>query len=82
MLSLYNILICLVAAVLYAAVNNFEPNSRHASVLKALITALAVAAILAHLMPFFGITLSALRNHAPNSIPNNHCLSDNLGHRR
>jgi hypothetical protein len=49
-LSLYNILICLVAAVLYVAVNNLEPNRRHAFALKVAIIALAVAAILSHLM--------------------------------
>jgi hypothetical protein len=49
-LSLYNILICLVAAALYVAVNKLEPNRHHASALKALIIALAVVAILAHLM--------------------------------
>jgi hypothetical protein len=39
----------LVAAVLYVAVNNIEPNRRHATALKLLIIALAVVAILAHL---------------------------------
>jgi hypothetical protein len=48
MLSPYNILICLVAAVLYVAVNNLEPNSRDATGLKILIIGLAGAAILAH----------------------------------
>jgi hypothetical protein len=50
MLSPYNILICLVAAILYVALNNLKPNRRAASALKALIIALAAAAILAHLM--------------------------------
>jgi hypothetical protein len=50
MLSLYNILICSVAAVLYAAVNNLEPNRRHASVLKLLIVILAGVTILTHLV--------------------------------
>jgi hypothetical protein len=49
-LSLYNILICLVAAVLYVAVNKLEPNHRHASALKTMIIALAIVAVLAHLM--------------------------------
>jgi len=50
-LSLYNLIICLVAAVLYVAVNKVEPNSRDAAGLKILIIGLAGAAILAHLMP-------------------------------
>jgi hypothetical protein len=49
-LSLYNILICIVAAVLYAAVSKIEPNRRYAVALKVLIIGMAVAAILAHLM--------------------------------
>jgi hypothetical protein len=40
----------LIAAVLYVAVNKLEPNRRQASALKVLIIALAVVAILAHLM--------------------------------
>jgi hypothetical protein len=40
----------LVAAVLYVAVNNLEPNRRYASALKILIITLAVVAFLAHLM--------------------------------
>jgi len=48
-LSLYNIVICLVAAVLYVAVNNTEPNQHAATALKALIIALTVVTILAHL---------------------------------
>ena len=32
-LSLYNIIICLVAALLYVAVNNVEPNRREATTL-------------------------------------------------
>jgi hypothetical protein len=39
----------LVAAVLYVAVNNIEPNRRHAAGLKILIIGTAGAAILAHL---------------------------------
>jgi hypothetical protein len=35
---------------LYVAVNNLEPNRRHAFVLKVLIITLALAAILTHLM--------------------------------
>jgi hypothetical protein len=36
-LSFYSFMICLVAVVLYGAVNKLEPNRRHASVLKILI---------------------------------------------
>jgi hypothetical protein len=50
-LSLYNLIICLVAAALYVAVNKIEPNRRAATALKLAIVILAVAAILAHLMP-------------------------------
>jgi hypothetical protein len=49
-LGLYSFIICLVAAVLYVAVNNLEPNRRHAFVLKVLIVILAGAAILTHLV--------------------------------
>jgi hypothetical protein len=49
-LSLYGFIICLVAAVLYVAVNNLEPNRRYASALKIVIITLAVVAFLAHLM--------------------------------
>jgi len=49
-LGLYSLIISLVAAVLYVAVNNLEPNRRHAFVLKVLIITLALAAILTHLM--------------------------------
>jgi hypothetical protein len=49
MFSLYNILICLVAAVLYVAVNKLEPNPRDAAGLKILIIGVAGAVILAHL---------------------------------
>ena len=49
-LSLYNFVVCLVAAVLFVVVNNLEPNRRLASVLKIAIIAVAFAAILAHLM--------------------------------
>jgi hypothetical protein len=48
-LSLYNLIICSVAAVLYVVVNEFEPNRRLASALKLVIVAVAVAAILGHL---------------------------------
>jgi hypothetical protein len=41
----------LVAAMLYVAVNNLEPDRREATALKILIIGLAGAAILAHLMP-------------------------------
>jgi hypothetical protein len=49
-LSLYGFIICLVAVVLYVAVNNLESNRRYASALKILIITLAVLAFLAHLM--------------------------------
>ena len=49
-LSLYNLVICVVAAVLYVAVNKHEPSRRIASALKVLIVTLAVAAIVRHLM--------------------------------
>ena len=48
-LSLSNIVICLVAAVLYVAVNEFEPNLRLASALRIAIVAVGVAAIFSHL---------------------------------
>jgi hypothetical protein len=48
-LSLYNIVICLVAAALYVVVNELEPNRRLASALRIVIVAVAVAAILGHL---------------------------------
>ena len=49
-LILYSFIICLVAAVLYVAVNNLESNRRYASALKILIITLAVVVLLAHLM--------------------------------
>jgi hypothetical protein len=49
-LSLYSFIICLVAAMLYVAVNNVEPNRREATTLKLLIIGLAGAAILTHLV--------------------------------
>jgi len=49
-LSLSNIVICSVAALLYVAVNEFKPNRRLASAVKVVIVAVAVAAILGHLM--------------------------------
>ena len=49
-LSLSNIVICSVAAVLYMAVNEFEPNRRLAPALRIVIVAVAVAAIFRHLM--------------------------------
>jgi multisubunit Na+/H+ antiporter MnhB subunit len=52
-LSLSNIVICSVAAVLYAAVNEFEPNRRLASALKLVIVAVGVGAIFSHLDPGF-----------------------------
>jgi len=47
--GLYVLIICLVAAVLYAAVEAYDPNRRLASSLKRVIVAVAVAAILGHL---------------------------------
>jgi energy-converting hydrogenase Eha subunit C len=47
MLTLYSVVICVIAAVLYLAVNKHEPSRRVASALKVLI---AVAAIVGHLM--------------------------------
>jgi hypothetical protein len=49
-LSLYNLIICVVAAALYVAVNEVEPNRRLASALRIVIVAVAVAAIFSHLM--------------------------------
>jgi len=43
--GLYSFIICLVAALLYVAVNNLEPNRREATALKILIIGLAGAAI-------------------------------------
>jgi len=48
--GLYSFIICLVAAMLYVAVNDIEPNRRHATALKALIIVLAVLAIVSRLM--------------------------------
>ena len=48
-LGLYSLIISLVAAVLYVAVNNLEPDRREATALKILIIGLAGVAILAHL---------------------------------
>jgi hypothetical protein len=49
-LSLYSLIICLVAAVLVVAVNKLEPNRREATTVKLLIIGLAGAAIIAHWM--------------------------------
>ena len=49
-LNLYNVIVCLVAAVLCIVVNRHEPNRRLASALKIAIIAVAVAAVLDHLM--------------------------------
>jgi len=49
LLGLYIVIVCLVAAVLYAVVDAHEPNRRLASALKRTIVAVAVAAILGHL---------------------------------
>ena len=48
-LSLYNFIICVVAAALYVMVNELEPNRRLASAIRIVIVAAAVAAILGHL---------------------------------
>jgi hypothetical protein len=50
-LSLYDFIICLVAAVLYVAVDKLEPNHRDATGMKILIIGTAGAVILAHWMP-------------------------------
>ena len=49
-LSLYSIVICALAAVLYAVVNEHEPDRRLALTLKTLIIILVVAAIVRHWM--------------------------------
>jgi hypothetical protein len=49
-LNLYNVIVCLVAAVLCIVVNRHKPNRRLASALKIAIVTVAVAAILAHLI--------------------------------
>ena len=49
-LSLYSIVLCVVAAVLYVAVNEHEPNRRVAFALKMFIVILVVAAIVHHWM--------------------------------
>jgi hypothetical protein len=49
-LGLYILIICLLAAVLYVAVNHLEPDRREATALKILIIGLAGVAILAHLI--------------------------------
>jgi hypothetical protein len=49
LVSVYTVVICVVAAVLLLAVNRLEPNRRVASGLKIAIVAVAVAAILAYL---------------------------------
>jgi hypothetical protein len=43
--------ISFVAALLFVAVNNIEPNGRYASVLKLLIVFVSVAAIAGRVMP-------------------------------
>jgi hypothetical protein len=43
-LSVYNLIICSVAAVLYVTVDGLEPNRRLASALKVVVVAVAVAA--------------------------------------
>ena len=57
-LSLSNIVICLVAAALYVAVNELEPNRRLASALRIVIVAVAVAAILGHLTRYPALVLA------------------------
>ena len=42
--------ICVVAAILFVAVNEIEPHRRLASALRIVIVAVGVAALLAHLM--------------------------------
>ena len=50
MLALYSVVIYMIAAVLYVAVNKHEPNRRVAAALKFLIVTCAIAAIVGHLM--------------------------------
>jgi hypothetical protein len=49
-LSLYSIVICVVAAVLYVAINEHEPDRRLAFALKIFIVIVVVAAIVRHWM--------------------------------
>ncbi len=53
MLPFYSAVICVIAAVLFVAVNEHEPSRRVASALKVLIVTLAVAAIVGHLVSAF-----------------------------
>ncbi len=53
MLPFYSAVICVIAAVLFVAVNEHEPSRRVASALKVLIVTLAVAAIVGHLVIAF-----------------------------
>jgi len=48
---IYVFIICVVASVLFVAVDEFEPNRRYASVLKLLIVFVSVVAIATRLMP-------------------------------
>ncbi len=48
---IYVFAICVVAAVLFLIVDEFEPNRQYANVLKFLVLALGAAAIATHLMP-------------------------------
>jgi hypothetical protein len=48
---IYVLSICVVAAMLFVAVNEIEPNRRYASVLKFLIVFVSAAAIAGRLMP-------------------------------
>jgi hypothetical protein len=50
-LSLYDFIVCLVAAVLYLAVDKLEPNHRDATGMKILVIGTAGAAILDHWVP-------------------------------
>lgn len=47
----YSFTICVVAAVLYVTVNEFEPNRPYANLLKLLILTLAAAATARRLLP-------------------------------
>jgi hypothetical protein len=51
LVPIYALAICFLAAVLFVAINNFEPNPRLAFVLKFLILALSAAAIASRLTP-------------------------------
>ena len=57
---IYVLSICVVAAMLFVAVNEIEPNRRYASVLKFLIVFVSVAAVAGKLLRSSADGLSAL----------------------